>query len=77
MAFLSKTSDKSKQKSGSIKNYFKGVRTELKKVHWPNKELVGKYTLTVLVTVAGASIVIFLVDTVLSSGMQALFKLFS
>lgn len=49
-----------------LKNYFKGVIRELKKVHWPDKKQVAIYTGVVIGTVLACAIVISLLDTVLS-----------
>ena len=75
MASINKSADK-KQRSGGIGNYFKSVWSELKKVQWPDKKMVIKYTATVIGTVAVATVLIFVVDTVLSMGFQGLFGLF-
>ena len=39
-----------KKKRGSLKDYFKGVKVEMKKVVWPTKQELGSYTVVVLVT---------------------------
>ena len=75
MAFISKSADK-KQRSGGVISYFKSVWNELKKVQWPDKKFVAKYTATVIGTVVIATVLIFVVDTVLSMGFQGLFGLF-
>ena len=33
-----------------VKNYFKGVRSELKKVNWPTKKELTNYTIVVFTT---------------------------
>ena len=41
-----------KKKRGSLKDYFKGVKVEMKKVVWPTRQELGSYTVVVLVTCA-------------------------
>lgn len=56
-----------KKQGGRIKNFFKGVISELKKVHWPTKSQILNYTCIVLVTCAAFALVISLFDWVISS----------
>jgi len=59
-----------------IKDYVSSTYNELKKVHWPTRnELIG-YTAVVLFTVIMLALVIWLIDSVLGLGLQALFKAF-
>ena len=39
-----------KKKRGSIGQYFKGIKTETKKVVWPTKKELGSFTAVVLIT---------------------------
>lgn len=59
------------RKQGRIKGFFKGVMTELKKVHWPSKKQVAVYTGVVIVTVLVVAIAVSLVD----GGLSFLFNL--
>ncbi len=52
-----------KKAGGRIREYFKGVRSELRKVTWPSKKDTYKYTLVVLVICALFAIFFWLVDT--------------
>ena len=52
-----------KKKRGSIKEYFKGVRLEMKKVVWPTKKELGSFTAVVLATCAAFAVVFWAVDT--------------
>lgn len=45
-----------------VKNYFKGVRSELKKVNWPTKKELTNYTIVVLSTTLALTIVIWGLD---------------
>ncbi|MBC7328011.1 preprotein translocase subunit SecE [bacterium] len=58
-----------KKKTGiirKIRNFFREVRAELKKVIWPSKEEVAKYTGAVLLIVAILGIFITIVDQIVS-----------
>ena len=46
--------------------YFKGVWSELKKVHWPDRKQLLTYTGVVLVAVAIVSVMLWIVDSGLS-----------
>jgi|GEM_PF-1099305 len=69
--------DKSKSKSdvaarqakaaGGLQAFFRGVWSELKKVHWPSKKQVATYTGVVIITVLICAAVISLVDSGLSA----------
>ncbi|QSX05972.1 preprotein translocase subunit SecE [Sedimentibacter sp. zth1] len=54
--------------STRIKNYFKAVKSELKKVNWPNKKELTNYTIVVMITCIAMTIVI--------GGLDVLFKQF-
>ncbi len=51
------------QKKNRIAEYFKGVRTELKKVVWPTKSELYRYTIVVLVVCAFFALFFWLLDT--------------
>jgi len=53
--------------TSSIKNYFKGVRSELKKVNWPTRKELTNYTIVVLATVFVMTVVIWGLDLVFES----------
>ncbi len=40
-----------KKKRGSIGEYFRGIKTEMKKVVWPTKKELGSFTAVVLINV--------------------------
>lgn len=46
------------------KNYFKGVKAELKKVNWPSKKELSNYTIVVLTTTLALTLVIWGLDFV-------------
>ena len=59
-----------KRKRGSIKDYFKGVKLEMKKVVWPTKDEMKHYTVVVLVTCAVFALAFWAID----SGFLAVLK---
>ncbi len=72
---MSKQKDTEKKKLGFFartKKNFKLSYSELKKVHWPNRQEVFTYTGVVLVTVTIITALIWVID----SGITAAFKLF-
>lgn len=57
---------KNKQKKGFFKRliqYFKEVRSELRKVTWPNRKELTQYTTVVFVSVFIVAFVIWIVDS--------------
>lgn len=57
---------KSSVKKGFFKgivNFFKSVRSELKKVSWPNRKELINYTMVVIAVCALISFVVWLFDT--------------
>lgn len=62
-----KKDGKTNQKfTDKAKRFFKGVWSELKKVHWPNKKEIITYVTVVLVSVFIVSIVIWIIDSIFS-----------
>ena len=49
--------------------YFRGVWSELKKVHWPNRQQLLTYTGVVFVSVAIVAFLIWIVDSGLSAAL--------
>ena len=66
---------KEKKKKASFGEYFKGVRTEMKKVVWPTKKELVSYTAVVIMTCAIFALGFWLIDTgVLVALRQDIFK---
>ena len=63
----SQTKQGRKKQTGRMKTFFKGVWSELKKVHWPDKKQIFNYTGIVLATCLAFALVISLFDWVVSS----------
>ncbi|MBE6037007.1 MAG: preprotein translocase subunit SecE [Clostridiales bacterium] len=59
------------KKKGGLKAYFKGVKTEMKKVVWPTKKELLSYTVVVVATCAVFALLFWGFDT----GFLALLKL--
>ena len=65
------------KKKGGIKEYFKGVKLEMKKVVWPTGKQVVNNTVWVLVLVAVISAVVLAFDLLLEKGDHALWQMIS
>ena len=63
---------KAKAKGKKKGNFFKDTWSELKKVHWPTKKTVVKYTAVVLVFVLIMGVVIWCVDKVFDFGISSI-----
>ena len=61
---------------GSVRRYFRELRSELKKVVWPTPKQVLKNTLVVLACVIVVGIFIWLFDFVAQFGINALISAF-
>lgn len=64
-----KTAPKSQKQvkfTEKIVKFFKGVWSELKKVHWPTKKEIVTYTSVVLAAVAMVAVLIWVVDSAFS-----------
>lgn len=54
-----------------VKTYFKGVRTEVKRVVWPSKDELVKYSVAVVVMLVFFGVLIALVDAVIVPALYA------
>ncbi len=63
------------RKPGRIKAFFKGVWTELKKVHWPSRKQLINYTLVVILAVVAMALIISLYDWIVSNLIQFILSL--
>ncbi len=61
---------------GSIRKYFRELRSELKKVVWPTPKQVAKNALVVVACVVVIGVFIWLFDFVAQTGITALISLF-
>ena len=65
------TTQKQKREKGRIREYFKGVRLEMKKVVWPTRKELGSYTAVVLATCAAFALVFWGVDSGVLAAIKA------
>lgn len=61
-------------KAEEIGKFFRGVRSELKKVIWPSRKDLVSYTILVFVTCGLAAIGIWLADTAFGKALQLIIK---
>lgn len=55
----------------SVKDYFKGIKTEMSKVVWPTKKELGTFTGIVIATCAVFALGFWLIDTGLLAALKA------
>lgn len=58
---------------GNIKGFVGEVSAEMKKVSWPTNEQLKESTNVVIVVTLAITLVVFLMDTVVSKIMKAIF----
>lgn len=63
------------RKPGRVKAFFRGILSELKKVHWPTKKQLINYTGVVILAVTATALVISLYDWIVSTLIQFLLSL--
>ena len=51
------------EKQGGLREYFRGVRTEVKKVVWPTRKELVSYTIVVFIACAFFGVFLWAVDT--------------
>lgn len=62
---------KKKEKRSGLKEYFKGVKLEMKKVVWPTRKELGSFTAVVLITCAAFAVVFWAIDTSVLAAIKA------
>lgn len=60
----------SAKKNGRVKNYFKGVKAEMRKVIWPTKKELVNYTAVVVGISAITAIVVAILDFLVQKGLS-------
>ena len=63
------------KKKGGMKEYFKGVRTEMKKVVWPTKKELTSYAVIVIFACAVFALGFWILDTIFAAGLNALISI--
>lgn len=61
-----------KKQKASLGEYFRGIKTEMKKVVWPTKKELGSYTAVVLFTCAFFAVGFWLIDLGVLSALKAI-----
>ncbi|MDD2190616.1 MAG: preprotein translocase subunit SecE [Eubacteriales bacterium] len=61
---------KSNKPRVSVKEYLKGVKTEIKKVVWPTRKELGSYTGVVLLSCVALSLAIWAVDSAFLASLK-------
>lgn len=61
-------------KLDELKKFLRGVKSELKKVHWPDRPTIITFTGVVLVTVFFVAMLIWVVDTGLGYLLELILK---
>ena len=64
-------SPKTEKKSG-VKDFFKGIKTEFKKISWPDKTTLLKQSVVVVTISIVLGLLITLMDTVIQYGVNFL-----
>lgn len=60
----------SKKENGKFKNYFRGVKAEMKKVIWPSKGDLLSYTGAVVFISMLVSLVVWILDYIIRFGLS-------
>jgi preprotein translocase subunit SecE len=60
----------------NLVNFYGDVKTELRKVTWPGKKEVYGTTVVVIITVFFFGVYLFLVDVLLNSAVNSIFRFF-
>lgn len=60
------------REKGKIKEYFKGVKLEMKKVVWPTKKELGSFTVVVLCTCAAFALLFWGLDSGTLAAIKAI-----
>ena len=60
-----------KKKKGGFKEYFKGVKIEMKKVVWPTRDELFSYTGAVIGVCAVFALIFWLIDTGVLAALKA------
>ena len=67
-----KNKPKEKREKGRLKEYFRGVRLEMRKVVWPTRSELGSYTVVVLAVCAAFALLFWGVDSAVLAGIKAI-----
>lgn len=56
------------------KSWFKGLKSEFKKIIWPDKESLAKQSMAVIVTTVIIGVIVSILDSVIKYGIDLLIK---
>ena len=75
MADATNTTDDKAAPAPKKKSWFKGMKSEFKKISWPSRETVFKESTAVILITIALGLIISVVDTVLDYGLNLILKL--
>lgn len=61
-----------KKKRPSLREHFRGIKIEMKKVVWPTKKELSSYTVIVLVTCAFFALAFWAIDSAVLAGLKGI-----
>ena len=64
--------DAANEKAPVVKSWFKGLKSEFKKIVWPDKESLAKQTVAVIIITAILSVIIALLDAAVKFGIDVI-----
>ncbi|MCQ2545677.1 MAG: preprotein translocase subunit SecE [Clostridia bacterium] len=67
-----KNQPKKPREKGKVKEYFRGVKLEMKKVVWPTRSELGSFTVVVLATCAAFALLFWGIDSGVLAAIKAL-----
>ena len=56
------------------KSWFKGLKSEFKKIIWPTQEMLVKQTTAVVIATFIMGVIVYLLDTVIKYGIDLIIK---
>lgn len=59
-------------KTPAVKSWFRGLKSEFKKIIWPDKKSLGKQTVAVIIITAVLSVIIALLDAAVKFGVNVI-----
>lgn len=65
---------KSGERTKNLGKFLKGVRSELKKVNWPNRKELTNNTIVVVISVALATLVLWALDSAFGFGLNLIVR---
>ncbi len=74
MAEKEKDKKKEKKSGGQAKSWFEGLKTEFKKIIWPDRNTLVKQTVAVVAITAALGVLISVFDAAILEGINLLMK---